>query len=117
MSSSTTTQWQHLAPNPKSAYKQLFIKGTRIRARVLYGLYMSAEEPMTPEEIAADLNLPLEAVKEAIAYCQTKPPEIDEDFQREERLMEATGMNDPDYKYGGKYRMLSAEELARILDS
>ena len=117
MPSSTTTQWQHLAPNPKSAYKQLFIKGTRIRARVLYGLYMSADEPMTPEEIAADYNLPLEAVKEAIAYCQTKPPEIDEDFQREERLMEATGMNDPDYKYGGKYRMLSAEELARILDS
>lgn len=118
MSSTTTsTQWQHLAPNPKSAYKQLFIKGTRIRARVLYGLYMSAEEPMTPEEIAADYNLPLAAVQEAIAYCQTKPPEIDEDFRREERLMEATGMNDPDYKYGGKYRMLSPEELARILDS
>jgi uncharacterized protein (DUF433 family) len=116
-STTTTTHWQHLAPNPKSAYKQLFIKGTRIRARVLYGLYMSAEEPMTAEEIAADYNLPLEAVQEAIAYCQTKPPEIDEDFRREERLMEATGMNDPDYKYGGKYRMLSPQELARILDS
>ena len=113
-SSTTTTVWQHLAPNPKSAYKQLFIKGTRIRARVLYGLYMSAEEPMTPEEIAADYSLPLEAVKEAIAYCHTKPPEIDEDFQREERLMEATGMNDPDYKYGGKYRMLSPQERTRI---
>jgi uncharacterized protein (DUF433 family) len=114
MSSSATTQWQHLAPNPKSAYKQLFVKGTRIRARVLYGLYMSAEEPMTPEEIAADFNLPLEAVKEAIAYCDSKPPEIDEDFQREERLMEATGMNDPDYKYGGRYRMLSVQERARL---
>jgi uncharacterized protein (DUF433 family) len=109
-STTTTTQWQHLAPNPKSAYKQLFIKGTRIRARVLYGLHMSAEEPMTPEEIAADYNLPLAAVQEAIAYCQTKPSEIDEDFRREERLMEATGMNDPDYKYGGKYRMLSPQE-------
>ena len=28
--------------------------------------------------------------------------------------MEATGMNDPDYKYGGKYRMLSAEERTRL---
>jgi uncharacterized protein (DUF433 family) len=115
--STTSTQWRYLAPNPKSAYKHLFIKGTRIRARVLYGLYMSAEEPMTPEEIAADYNLPAQAIQEAIAYCQTKPAEIDEDFQREERLMEATGMNDPDYKYGGKYRMLSPQEHARLLRS
>ena len=91
------TTWKHLAPNPKSAYKQLFLKGRRIRARDLYGMYMSAEEPMTPAEIAADYDLPLEAVEEAIAYCQTDPPEIKEDFKREERIMEATGMNDPDY--------------------
>ena len=51
---------------------------------------MSAEEPMTPAEIAADYDLPLEAVEEAIAYCQTDPPEIKEDFEREERIMEAT---------------------------
>src|SRR5688572_10795790 len=97
--------WNYLAPNPKSAYRQLFVKGTRIRARVLYGLAMSAEEPMRPEEIAADYELPLEAVLEAIAYCQTNPPEIAEDFAREERIAQATGMNDPDAKYGGKYRL------------
>src|SRR5437588_11819999 len=44
------TTYVHLAPNPKSAYKQLFVKGTRIRARVLYGWY-ACEEPMTPDEI------------------------------------------------------------------
>jgi uncharacterized protein (DUF433 family) len=114
MSPNPATTWNHLAPNPKSAYKQLFIKGRRIRARTLYGMYMSADEPMTPAEIAADYDLPLEAVEEAIAYCQTDPPEIREDFQREERIMEATGMNDPDYKYGGKYRMLSPQERARL---
>lgn len=111
---STTTTWQYLAPNPKSKYKQLFIKGTRIRARILYGMYMSAKEPRTPKEIAADYNLPVEAVKEAIAYCQADPPEIREDFAHEERIMEATGMNDPDYKYGGKYRLLSPQERARL---
>jgi uncharacterized protein (DUF433 family) len=115
--SSTTTTWKYLAPNPKSLYTQLFIKGTRIRARILYGLYMSAEEPMTPEEIAAGYNLPLEAVKEAIAYCQTDPPEIKKDFEREERLMEASGMNDPDYKYGGRFKMVPPEEIVRILNS
>lgn len=114
MKPSTTTSWKHLAPNPKSAYKQLFLKGRRIRARDLYGLFMSAEEPMTPQEIAADYGLPLEAVQEAIAYCQSDPPEIKEDFQREERIMAATGMNDPDYRYGGKYRILSMHERSRL---
>ena len=117
MSQSTNTTWKHLVPNPKSAYTQLFIRGTRIRARVLYGLYMSDEEPMTPEEIAADFSLPLEAVQEAIAYCQSDPPEIKKDFEREERLMEACGMNDPNYKYGGKFKLIPPEEITRILKS
>ena len=114
MKTDSTTTWKHLAPNPKSAYKQLFIKGRRIRARDLYGIYMSAEEPMTPAEIAADYGLPLEAVEEAIAYCRTDPPEVQDDFAREERIMAATGMNHPDYKYGGKYRVLSPQERARL---
>ncbi len=114
MDTTTTSSWKHLAANPKSAYKQLFIKGRRIRDRDVYGLFMSAEEPMTPQEIAAGYDLPLEVVQEAIAYCQTDPPEIKEDFAREERKMAATGMNDPDYKYGGKYRVLSPQERARL---
>jgi uncharacterized protein (DUF433 family) len=96
MNPNPATTWKHLVPNPKSAYKQLFLKGRRIRARDLYGMHMSAEEPMTAVEIAADYDLPLEAVEEAIAYCQTDAPEIREDFEREERIMEATGMNEPD---------------------
>jgi uncharacterized protein (DUF433 family) len=114
MNPNPTTTWKYLPPTPKSAYKQLFIKGRRIRARDLYGMYMSAEEPMAPADSAADFDLPLESVEEAVAYCQTDPPEIKEDFEREERIMEATGMNDPDYKYGGKYRVLSAQERARL---
>jgi uncharacterized protein (DUF433 family) len=96
------------------AYRQLFVKGTRIRARVLYGLYMSDEEPMTMTEIARAYNLPLKAVKDAIAYCQTNPPEIEEDFQRDEAVMEATGMNEPNYKYSGGPKVLSAQEMARL---
>ena len=107
--------WKYLAPNPKSAYEQLFIRGRRIRARTLYGMYMSTEAPMTPEEIAREYDLPVDAVKEAITYCQSDPPEIKEDFEREERIMEATGMNEPDYMYGGKYRMLSPQERARLV--
>src|SRR2546427_11816516 len=101
MNPSTSTTWQYLAANPNSCYKQLFVKGTRIRARVLYGMFMSADEPMTPEEIAAEFNLPLHAVQEAIAYCRANPPEIALDLPRQERLIEADRIHAPDYKYCG----------------
>ena len=75
---------------------------------------MCANGPRAPAEVAEDMNLPLEVVEEAIAYCRTDPPEIRQDLEREERLMEATGMNDPDYCKGGRYRLLPPEELAKI---
>jgi uncharacterized protein (DUF433 family) len=113
--SSVSTQYKFLERNPKSNYKQLFVKGTKITARTLYGQYMSEEEPRTPEQIAEDYRLPLEAVREAIAYCDTDPVAIREDFAREEAIMEATGMNDPNYKYNPSSRkLLSPQEYARI---
>jgi uncharacterized protein (DUF433 family) len=113
--SSVSTQYKFLERNPRSNYKQLFIKGTKITARTLYGRYMSDEEPMSPEEIAEDFGLPIEAVREAIAYCATDPVAIGEDFAREEAIIEATGMNDPNYKYNPSSRkLLSPQEYARI---
>ena len=117
MNPSTSTTWQYLAPNPNSSYQQLFVKGTRIRARVLYGMFVSAEEPMTPEQIASEFKLPAEAVKEAIDYCQSNPSEIAQDFEREQRLMEASGMNDPDYLKGGRFKVVPPADVARILKS
>jgi uncharacterized protein (DUF433 family) len=111
-----TDKWLHLAPRPDSSYRQLFVKGTRIRARILYGWY-ACEEPHTAEQIAADYGLPVEAVREAIAYCESNPPEIAEDQAREEALIEATGMNDPAYKYQGKPKPISPQERVRILRS
>jgi uncharacterized protein (DUF433 family) len=112
--SDVSTQYKFLERRPKSNYKQLCIKGRRIFARTLYGQYMSEEEPRTIEEIAADYDLPVEAVREAIAYCDTDPIDIREDFAREEAIMDATGMNEPDYKYHPSPRLLSPQERARI---
>jgi uncharacterized protein (DUF433 family) len=110
------TNWKYLEPRPKSFYRQLFIKGTRIQARSLYGWYMSEEEPMTREQLAEEFHLPVEAVCEAIAYCESNPPEIDADRLREEALMSATGMNDPGYRQHPTPRVLPPRERARILD-
>jgi uncharacterized protein (DUF433 family) len=112
--STTPNQYKYLTRKPKSVYKQLFIKDRWISARTLYGKYVREDSPMTPEEIAADYDLPLEAVLEAIAYCESNPPEIRQDWEREEALMEATGMNDPNYKYHAQPKLLTPEEMARL---
>jgi uncharacterized protein (DUF433 family) len=83
--------WKHLVPNPRSNYRQLFVKGTRIRAEILYGWTVDGEEPMTLQEVADSYSLPTEVVQEAIAYCQTNPPEIDQDHAEEERRVKAAG--------------------------
>lgn len=108
------TEYKYLERDPKSSYRQLSIKGRRIRARTLYGLYMSAEEPRTIEQIAADYHLPIEAVQEAIAYCQSKPPEIEEDWREEEAMARATGRDDPRNRLTAPARFLSPEEGAAI---
>jgi uncharacterized protein (DUF433 family) len=94
MSTSSASRWSYLAPKPGSAYRQLFVKGTRIAARILYGLHVNEEEPMTLEEIATAYNLPLDAVREAVAYCQSNPPEIQLDWEREEAHMQARAASD-----------------------
>ncbi len=75
--------WKHLVRKPRSVYKQLFVKDCWIAARTLYGQTIG-EESRTPAEVAADYSLPLEVVLEAIAYCETMPVELSEDWEREE---------------------------------
>jgi uncharacterized protein (DUF433 family) len=103
-------QWLYLAPKPGSAYRQLFIKGTRIMARILYGMYVSEEEPRTPEDIGAAFGLPVEAVQEAIAYCQSNPPEIQQDWEREEANIRARGVKEPNSEYPGTQAKLIARD-------
>ena len=112
----TATRYRYLSPNPKSAYKQLFVSGTRIRAQVLFG-WFAGDEPMTPEEIAADYRLPVAAVEEAIAYCESQPLELEEDYSREEALMQATGMNEPNYKDHPVPKLLSPREREQLKQS
>ena len=110
--STNARTYQYLVRKPKSVYKQLFIKERWIAARTLYGMYAREESPMTPEEIAADYDLPLQAVQEAIAYCESNPPELAEDYAREEAVMEATGMNDP--AYDGRPKVLAPQDMSRL---
>jgi hypothetical protein len=59
-------EYKYLKPKRGSRYRQLFFG--RIRAEVLYRETVN-QEPLTPEEIAKEYKVPLEAVLEAIDYC------------------------------------------------
>jgi uncharacterized protein (DUF433 family) len=95
------TQWKHLEAHPQSFYTQLFVKGTRIRAEIVYSWMYDIDpgEERTPEQLAADNNLAVEAVREAIAYCETDPPEIEDDHRREREDLQALGVMDADGNY------------------
>jgi uncharacterized protein (DUF433 family) len=107
-------EWKYLERRPGSSYQQLSIKGKRIWAWTLYCEFMNENAPRTPEELAEDWGVPLEAVKEAIAYCQSAPPELREDHRKDELLAEAIGMNDPAVQRSGRPRPLSTEERVRL---
>ena len=107
-------EWKYLERRPGSSYQQLCIKGKRIWAWTLYCESVSEKESRTPEQLAEDWGVPLEAVREAIEYCQSDPPALREDKRKTDILREAIGMNDPAIKYTGKPRSLSTEERARL---
>jgi uncharacterized protein (DUF433 family) len=89
-----SNNYQFLERRPDSNYKQLFVKGRKIRAEVIYRQTVG-EEPRTPEEVARDYNLPLEAVREAIDYCLHNEDVLQEDRDREMAMIRARGLDKP----------------------
>src|SRR5436309_6549984 len=98
---SMTTTYQYLEPHIGSSYKQLFIKGTKFRADLIYSAAYQRgdEDDRSPEQVAEDYGIPVEAVYEAIRYCESKPVEVAYDVRRQDLIMEAHNMFHPDYKY------------------
>jgi uncharacterized protein (DUF433 family) len=72
-----------------SNYRQLFVNG-RIRAEVLYRETVG-QVPLTPAEVAEEYSLPLEAVLEAIDYCEKNEALLNEERNREESWIRASG--------------------------
>lgn len=118
---SETNGYQFLARRPDSAYRQLFVKGRKIAALTLYMATVPHPDDeegdlRTPEQVAEDFDVPLEAVREAIRYCESKPVEIDYDIRREDLLIEASNMNHPEYRFRPQElnRLLTADDYVHI---
>jgi hypothetical protein len=84
------SEYKYLQPKRGgSNYRQLFVNG-RIRAEVLYRETVG-REPLSPQEVAREYNLPMEAVLEAIDYCLKNQELLAEERAREEAWIRATG--------------------------
>ena len=96
MSTSVASEpvYQHLEYRPGSNYREMFIKGRRIRASVVDGT-IHGPEPCTPEEFARDYQVPLEAVHEALDYVARNRALISEQRAREAADDRARGLDRP----------------------
>jgi uncharacterized protein (DUF433 family) len=95
-------QYKYLAPRYGSTYRQYFLKGSKIRAEVLFDETVGPDA-RTPEQVAVDYEVPLEAVYEAIRYCQENEDVLDQDREMESASIRAHGWDKPphvppDYK-------------------
>jgi hypothetical protein len=81
--------YKYLSPKRGSNYKQLAVNG-RVRAEIIYRLTVGTE-PLTPEEVAREYNIPVEAVLEAIHYCEHNKGLLDAERAREEARIKAAG--------------------------
>jgi uncharacterized protein (DUF433 family) len=93
MATESQRPYQHLEARPGSNYRQLFLKGRRIRAEVMYHA-VHGPDPRTPEDVARDFEVPLEAVLEALDYVERNQPIIQADRERETAKLRARGLLD-----------------------
>jgi uncharacterized protein (DUF433 family) len=88
------TSYRYLEPRPGSNYRQLFLKGRRIRAAVVLEA-VHGPDPYTPEEFARDYDIPLEAVREALEYAADHLPLIEAERDREVADLRSRGLDRP----------------------
>ena len=85
----TVVKYQHLERRPNKQSRELFIRGMGIRASTIWhDRYVSR---LSPEKIARDRDLSVEAVYEALAYCQDHWEDICREKDRERRRLEQKG--------------------------
>lgn len=90
----TQTQYQHLEPRPGSNYRQLWLRGRRIRAAVVDEA-IHGPDPFTPEEFAQGFQVPLEAVLEALDYVARNRALIEQERDEEAASIRALGLDRP----------------------
>ena len=87
----TSQQWQYLEQRPHPWRKQLYLKGKRIKASVIYSDMIVNE--MTIEEAADNWELPQNAIKEVIEYCSSHLELLRKEALEGRRRLEEKGVS------------------------
>ena len=88
---SEAVSYKYLKPKRGSNYQQLAVNG-RIRAEILYRETVGPE-PLTPQQVAKEYGLPVEAVLEAIEYCKSHQELLNAERAREEASIKSRGLD------------------------
>jgi len=89
-------QYKYLGPWRGSNYRQYFYKERKIRAEVLYRQTVG-QNARTPEQVAEDYDVPVEAVYEAIHYCLHNEELLRQERERDLEDIRARGLDEPPY--------------------
>lgn len=82
-------KYVYLEKRPHKRSQELFVKGAGVRASTMWhDRYVSRRQP---EQIAQDRDIPVEAVYEALAYCQENWESICREKDQERRRLEQKG--------------------------
>ena len=84
------TQWQFLEPRPSSWRKQLYLKGKKLTAFTVWSDMIANKD--TLDETADNWDLPREAVREAIKYCENNQELLKSEAEEERRYLEEKGI-------------------------
>jgi hypothetical protein len=83
-------QYKHIGPRRGSYYRQYFVNGRGVRAQTLW-LDTVGEDAKTPEQVADNYSVPVEAVREAIHYCEHNQALLRQEWEEEEADIRAKG--------------------------
>ncbi len=84
------TQWQYLEPRSSSWRKQLYFKERKLTAFTVWSDMIANKD--TLDETAENWNLPTEAIKEAIEYCENNQELLKFEADEERRYLEDRGV-------------------------
>ena len=106
---STLTKYKFLGPEPGSAWEEFVITGSGIRASTL--VFAVRNDGRTPEQVAANFHVPLEAVLESIDYVDTHAEELERQRQEMDAELIRRGFMNPD----GTWKPISTTTLTKTV--
>ncbi len=83
--------WQYLVARPHPWRKQLYIKGRKLLASIVWQDIITNQ--MSPEQAAENWDLPLSTIHEAIQYCESHQELLKLEADEERYQLEVKGVS------------------------